>query len=108
MLLLFYRRFPWNAVHNQFFSRSSLCKGIWEPPIFPWSWSFLLKSQKGNPYSSGVFCCRYATWVDMLAEHHETTKAWIAIAREIRLHAMLGACASVLTALKIVPPPSSH
>ena len=44
----------------------------------------------------------------MLAEQHETQKAWIAIVREIRLHAMLSAYATVLTALKIVLPPSSH
>ena len=43
-----------------------------------------------------------------MAEQHETAKAWIAIARDIHLHAMLGACATVLTALKIVFPPSSR
>ena len=40
--------------------------------------------------------------MNMLAEQHETPKTWIVIAREIRLHAMLGAYATVLTALKIV------
>ena len=95
--------------YNQFsLSFFTVCKSNWKPPIFPWSWSFLLKSQKGSPYGSGVFCCRYATWVGILAEQHEATKAWIAIAREIRLPAMLGACATVLTALKTVLPPSSH
>ena len=77
-------------------------------PDFSLVVDFLPESRKRNPYGSDVFYCMYATWVNMLAEQHETQKAWIAILREIHLHARLSAHVTVLAALKIVLPPSSH